>query len=220
MKKLAIVLAVPALLLTSCNSNVLSVEEYRDQSIEAVKAIKSIENVYNMYNCNYEGHVVQFDVTQYYNQTENDVPGKAVLGQTTIYNANRVRTSVFYGLPVHIDPSSYYSVSELGLVSGTYQDLKDKLTSTLDPLRAYMRFEQLDDGTYHFYTRKMQNNRLTLYHINTEESITVGGRFNIDAYYNEYGLLTHESIYLSSPADKSKEKTIELDAYYTYSLVL
>lgn len=83
-----------------------------------------------------------------------------------------------------------------------------------------MRFEQLDDGTYHFYTRKMQNNRLTLYHINTEESITVGGRFNIDAYYNEYGLLTHESIYLSSPADKSKEKTIELDAYYTYSLVL
>ena len=203
-KKYLALLTLPALTLASCNSNYDPIA-LRNLALETVYGFQSITGVYSKYDVKGAGHVVEFDCDPKYSE---DIDQKIDGAQ-----------SLFLQVPVYISVDNFYyqKSEEDPTMVGTFVDIRSMLSSNIDSNNK-MQIEKTSDGGLHFYCRLLQKKDQPFYHVDADASISVTSRFSIDLYYSIYGLLTTEKIVSDRRSTTAKNKTIELEASYTYKL--
>ena len=219
-KQLIALLAIPAIVLTSCNSNGYSLQEVLDFSTQKVNTFARPESVYKNYSVVGEGHVVEYDCDPTYSNKSNTMINYST-DEEGIYALLVSNNSLFLRLPLIVESNSFnkdvvVGIEDTEVYSTAFEEINAILSSSIDN-SGKIHAEETEEGGIHFYTRRCQFKQLNIYNIDSIRAISVTSRFDIDLYYNNYGLLVKETIKSDSRVSSAKDKTVDLVANYTYS---
>lgn len=220
-KQLIALLTIPVLALTSCNSSKYSLEEVLNFATEKVNTFTNPESVYSKYSVVGEGHVVEYDCDPTYSKkTIMDINYSK--DEEGVYSLLVSNNSLFLRLPMIVESGSFNTNVVVGfedskeVYASAFDEINAILSSTIDK-SGRINAEETEDGGIHFYTRRCQFKQLNLYNVDSTRAISVTSRFDIDLYYNNYGLLVKETVKSDNRVSNAKDKTVALTANYTYS---